>query len=97
MFTPSCLTKLTLNPRTDPAAPQEELPVRPEEADRASLSAEAVARDFASLESVEHPVRGESDPFGYLSRGEETIISHARLTLSMRSISASHDDINSDR
>jgi hypothetical protein len=87
--------KLALHPRTDPAALQEELPVRPQKAHRASLSTEAIARDIAGLESVEHPVRGEADLLGDLARGEEAIVRHDRLTMSMRSISASHDAINS--
>jgi hypothetical protein len=64
------LVKLALHPRTDPAALQEELPVRPEEAHRASLSTEAIAGDVAGLESVEHPVRGETDPLGDLNGRE---------------------------
>jgi hypothetical protein len=89
--------ELRFYPRTDPTSLQEGLPIRPEETDRATLAAEAVARHIAGFESIEHPVGGEADPLGNLTRGEEAIVSHRRLTGSMRSISASHDGITSRR
>lgn len=79
-LTPSGLVKLTLQRRTDAASLQEALPVRPEEAHRAALPAEAVAGNIASLEAVKHPVGGEPQPFGYLARGEKTDFGCASAT-----------------
>jgi len=75
------LVKLTIQRRTDAAALQEALPVRPEEAHRAALPLEAVAGNIAGLESVEHPVGGKAQPFGYLARSEKTDFTYARVTV----------------